>query len=111
MATQILNTALPVLSGFFTWPLALAQVRTDHMNSWHFGTHWGWSHMIFGPLIMVLFWVALIVAIIFAVRWISGRRSDSSDTQKTPIEILRERYARGEIDKEEFEERKRILSE
>ena len=36
-----------------------------------------------------------------------GRRDDSS----TPLDILRQRFARGEIDQHEYEERKRLLSQ
>ena len=86
-----------------------------HADTWGGGWHdgWGWGHMFFGSLMMLLFWGALIILIIFAVRFISGRPARNGDgpaPQKRAIDILEERYARGEIDKEEFEERKQLLS-
>ncbi len=67
--------------------------------------------MLVGGVFMVLFWGLLIVAVVIGVRWVlqqtdSGRRRDSGDSA---LGILRERYARGEIDREEFEARKRDL--
>ena len=75
---------------------------------------WGWGHMMFGSLMMVLFWGGIIVAIVLLVRWLGGGAKGTTappSPTKTPLDILKERFARGEIDKEEFEERKRILSD
>lgn len=68
---------------------------------------WGGGFGIFGGLMMLLFWGAIIALIVFAVRGFStgsesGRKSDAA-------EILRERYARGEIDDDEYERRKAKL--
>ena len=84
-------------------------------DSWGGGWHdgWGWGHMFFGSFMMLLFWGGLIILIVLAVRWMSGgpARGGEGPTQgNRPLEILEERYARGEIDKEEFEERKQMLS-
>lgn len=70
-----------------------------------------------GWILMVLFWVLLIVAIAVLIKWLiapSGSRSSSdapSSSRRTALDILRERYARGEMDHEEFEERKRRLED
>ena len=73
----------------------------------------GWGSMVFGPIMMLLFWGLIIVAIVLAVRWLGGGAVGAAPPQarKTPLEILQERFARGEIDKDEFEERKRLLSD
>ncbi|NGZ04282.1 MAG: electron transporter RnfE [Nitrospira sp. WS238] len=68
----------------------------------------GWMPMMgFGLLSMVLFWAVLIFGGLFLARWLMGQgfghREDSA------LEILKKRYARGEINKQEFEERKRDL--
>ncbi len=68
----------------------------------------GWMPMMgFGMLFMALFWIALIVGGVLMVKWLMGQggasRGDSA------LEILKKRYARVEINKEEFEERKRDL--
>ena len=73
----------------------------------------GWGILAwFGPIMMVIFWVAIIVAIIFFVRWLmaSSRGSHSLAPQDSALEILKKRYARGEIGKEEFEEKKKDLA-
>jgi len=76
------------------------------MMGWGAGMGW------LGPILMAVFWMAVIVGIVFLIRWlviatIGGRRK--GDEEDSPLEILRRRYARGEIDKEEFEEKKRDL--
>jgi putative membrane protein len=63
---------------------------------------WGWGWMIFGGLHMLLFWALVIGVIVLVVRVLSdgasGKRHD-----KDALAILKERYARGEIDKAEYE--------
>jgi len=62
---------------------------------------------------MLLFWGGLIILIVFAVRWMgrgSARGGDEPAPGNRALGILEERFARGEIDKEEFEERKQLLS-
>jgi len=59
-------------------------------------------------LFMLLFWGAVIVGIVLGIRWLIGQgKTSQSDSA---LEILRQRYARGEINKEEFEAKKRDLS-
>ena len=68
----------------------------------------GWS----GPITIVIFWIALIAAIFFLIRWLvrSSRESSPLKTEDSALDILKKRYARGEIDKEEYEEKKKDLS-
>jgi putative membrane protein len=80
----------------------------DHMMTWGYG--WGRDGGWFG--LMHLLWLALIVlAIVALVRLGFGRgaRGFSRPEEDRALAILRERFARGEIDKAEFEERKRDL--
>ena len=67
----------------------------------------GW----FGWFFMVVFWAIVILAILSLVRWLaaSSRRLESRESPESPMEILKRRYARGEIDKREFEEKKKDL--
>ena len=73
---------------------------------------WGWGGMIFGPLLGLLYIGLIVVAVIFVVRWLGGELGHRQGGRARPaLQILEERFARGEIDQEEFEQRKRLLSE
>ena len=69
---------------------------------------WG-DHWMFGGF-MWLFWVAVIIGLVFLVKWIvqQGKPSEPK-TNEDPLEILKKRYAKGEINQEEFEQKKRDL--
>lgn len=62
-------------------------------------------------MLMLAFWGAVLVAAVFLVRWLwdQGRSVPSREAEGSALEILRRRYARGEIDREEFEAKKRDL--
>ena len=99
-----------VLVGALAPTLAWAQRDPDfygHPMMWS-----GWYGMFFGPLMMILFIAAVVVLIVLAVRWFGGPGlHPHAPPPKTPLDILKERFARGEIDKDEFEERRRLLAE
>ena len=80
-----------------------------HMAGWH----GGWGGMVLGPLLMILIPALLIVTVLLAARRFWPSATGPSSTQATllqaPLDILKERFARGEIDKQEYEERSRIL--
>ncbi len=59
---------------------------------------------------MILVLAFVIVIMVFFVRWIV-RPSQNTHSQHRPsaLDILKERYARGEIDKDEYEERLRVI--
>ena len=64
----------------------------------------------FGMIGMALFWVLVILDIVVLVRREGGSSaSPGPPLSKTALDILNELYARGEIDKQEFEEKKRDL--
>ena len=70
--------------------------------------------MIFGSLMMIAFWGGLILVVVLAIRWLSGsapHKRDEPVRRDRALDILKERFARGEIDKDEYEERKRLLSD
>ncbi|MFQ6017096.1 MAG: SHOCT domain-containing protein [Kiloniellaceae bacterium] len=63
---------------------------------------------------MFLFVAAVVVVAVLAIRWLGGfghGPSPHAAPGKPPLDILRERFAGGEIDREEFEERRRVLGE
>ena len=59
----------------------------------------------------ILLVMLAVVAIIVAVRWAGGGTPQATTPPASALEILKERFARGEIDKQEFEERQRLLSD
>ena len=69
----------------------------DH-SAWMFG----------GGFTMLLWWLLPIAAVVLAATYF-GRRTPPGAAGKTALDILRERYARGEIGKEEFEQKKRDI--
>ncbi|OGJ83058.1 hypothetical protein A3J91_04155 [Candidatus Peribacteria bacterium RIFOXYC2_FULL_58_10] len=69
---------------------------------------YGFGFAPFGFLFMILWWILIIVGIIALVKWIA--RTSGTSGGKSPIDILKERYAEGGIDKKEFEERKKNLT-
>jgi putative membrane protein len=62
----------------------------------------------FGGIFMILWWVLIIVGIVALVKWM-GTSSGRSGGDSKALDILKERYARGEIDEQEFQKRKRDL--
>ncbi len=65
-------------------------------------SNWGWTMM--GPLPMIIFLGVLIGLIALSVRWFS-----QSTSRASALDVLNERYARGEIDKAEYDQKKQDL--
>ena len=62
-----------------------------------------------GGLLMMIAWgILIILAIVALVKWISRSRKQDTDSDSA-MDILRQRYASGDITKEEFEQRKQNL--
>lgn len=89
--------------GFFpstSWAQGLGPWQ---MHDW---MGWGWGGMWFGPLFMLIPLALLIAAIVLLVRWMGGGSGDGGGRVRTAREILDERYARGEIEREEYQRRR-----
>ena len=69
---------------------------------------YGWFGHGFGWLFMVLFWVLAIAGVVALIKWLG---SSSTQRGETSLAILKARYARGEIGKEEYERMRRELQE
>lgn len=63
----------------------------------------------FGGIFMVLWWAFLIAVLIALWRWLTAPK-DGGDVSQKALDILKERYARGEIDQAQFERMKRDLT-
>ena len=63
-----------------------------------------------GPVAMFIFWVLVVVALVFFIRFLVRQSRVGARSGGTALEILKERYARGEIGKEEFESKCKDLS-
>jgi putative membrane protein len=96
------------MAGWFTPGTVLAQER---VYEWGWGHPMGWMWGAWGigmMLIMLVFWGVVIVGIVLGIRWLVSQGKESRSD--SAFEILRQRYARGEINKEEFESKRRDLS-
>ncbi len=91
------------------------------MYGWGWNGGWdgggiGWP----GMIMMMVFWIAVLVGIVALVVWLlrqaQGRAANAGPgpegpaAGETPLDILKKRYARGEIDKTEFEEKKKDIT-
>ena len=75
---------------------------------WHDGMGW-W--MVFGMAWMVVFWGVIVALVVWGVKRLTerGRSRPSNSEKPNPLDIAKERYARGEISKEEFDQIKNDL--
>ena len=76
----------------------------NHMQS--FGPGWGFG---MGGFPMLIVWLAIIVAVVLLVRWAAGRGSAATPGGERALAILEARYARGEIDREEYQQKRQDL--
>ena len=95
-----------------TMPIPHPGWAQERVYEWGWGMHpmsslWGIWGMVM-MLMMLVFWGVVISGFVLGIRWLARQgREPKSDPA---LEILRQRYARGEINKEEFEARTRDLS-
>lgn len=112
------------LSQYLLWTGAALAVLGLPAAAWaqqqspqYYGPHmWngGWHGWFFGPIMMIVFLAVAVAVVVLLVRWLGGSSQGAAPpapSGKAPLDILKERFARGEIDKEEFEERRRTLGD
>ena len=113
-------SAIPVWAQQNSAPDGNAGQFRDYDHMWHHG--WGWHPgMFLAPFVLLLALIGTVALITWLVRWVGdgryhhvlhGRPHDEIGWHargRAAIDILEERFARGEIDKAEFEEKRKIL--
>ena len=106
-----LSVALPVAALMTVSRVALGD--DDHMYMGHMGAC-GWGGMILGPIMLIVFIAAIVAVVVLLVRWLSRPGQGGAHlcaVAKAPLDILKERFAKGEIDSQEFEELRRVLGD
>lgn len=106
------RTSVLIASALCSSTEALAQ--RGQYGDWHMGPDMmgggalGW----FGGIIMLVFWVLVLVGLVFLIKWLiqatRGEKEIRQDGSRA-LEILKERYARGEIQKDEYEAKKKDI--
>ena len=93
-------------------PFSTRLSYADGAGVGHHGWGGGWGDMMFGSSMMTIGTVLTIVLIALAIRGIGGRSGSTENELSTHSahDVLGERFARGDIDKDEFEARKQLLS-
>jgi putative membrane protein len=104
IGTRVFTTtpAATLVAGLLASPLLAGPADAgyhSHMNGWGMGLGFG---------MMILFWGALVVGTVFLVRWLSEQGYGSA-RKNDALETLKQRLARGEIDIEDYEARRKAL--
>jgi len=78
-----------------------------------FGFNFGNSMFLGGGIFMFIFWILIIVLIVSILKdsFIGGSRNSRQNKNETPVEILKIRYAKGEITKEQYQDMKEKIRE
>ena len=108
----LLSFVLSLLAGFVFNPWNNALALTERYGDWHMGPGMmgSWGTGGFGMIFMTVFWLLAIFGFIFVLKWIFPFKKDNQENNLSAIEILKQRYARGEIDQAEFESKKQTLT-
>lgn len=100
---RVMIATLPLL----TAPMVAA---ADPNETWQGGYNhmmWGGGYGAGGALMMLAFWGIIIALIVLAVKWFGDQQGGRG--KRDALDTLRERFASGEIDEEEFRRRKKAL--
>ncbi len=120
-AFSVKETKMRYLRFIYTFCLGLTFIFLQSGNAfarwgqpfggWQMGDGWGMGGI--GMVMMLAFWGLVIVALFFFIKWMMQASKGQTNNQPTgagALDILKERYARGEIEKEEYEAKKADLN-
>lgn len=110
MKLKIMKALLVILgAGLLAPALSWAQQYGGPGNYW--GPHMMWGGGYWGGSFMIIFWILVIVAIFLGIRWAvrSGGSASAPDRKETALDVLKRRYASGEIDRDQFMSMKKDL--
>jgi len=109
ICTSVISMLIP-----FLWATSSLAQPAEDWNRWGHMMEWGWGHMMFGGVMMIVFWGGIILLIVLLVRSFGGSGKSgglNASPRATPLDILKERFAKGEIDKKEYDARRKVLSD
>ena len=111
----LLGFATSLLSGYILFSPSHSLAQSGRYSDWHMGPGMmgSWGMRGFGMIFMMVFWVLAIAGLVFFIKWLIqttiGQKENAGNNSSRAIEILKERLARGEIDKTEFETKRELL--
>lgn len=112
VAGILYTTATSAMAQVGEIPERFGQYNHGHDMMWG-SNQWGGFGMVLGPIFMILIVVGIVAAIIYLLRLFgaTGPATSSHATHDRALVLLKERYAKGEIDSTEFAERKKLLAD
>ena len=112
-----MKSVLAIAAAFAPYPAWAAETSAEPYP-WMHQMMWGggWYGVVFGPLFMILVLAVVIAVAVLIVRSLGGPWEGTVPPHyprrgRMPLDILKEPFARGDIDKNEFEDRRRVLGE
>ncbi|MFT6092067.1 MAG: putative membrane protein [Sulfitobacter sp.] len=112
VAAILYTTATAAMAQVGEIPERFSQYNHGHDMMWG-SNQWGGFGMVLGPIFMILIVVGIVAAIIYLLRLFgaAGPATSSHAAHDRALALLKERYAKGEIDSTEFAERKKLLAD
>jgi putative membrane protein len=112
---KVLMWSLSILTLSNLYLITPALAQQGRYGDWQMG-RWmmgGWGMGWFGMIFMIIFWGLIIVGLVLLIRWLiqntSGKGQTGVRTGSNAIDILKGRYAKGEISRDEFESMKKDI--
>lgn len=99
-------------TGFFPMMGMLGMMGGGCNSPWGGGgrSMMGWAGSGLTWIWMLLWWVLVVLAVVAVVKWLFGKQSNNRQGSNNPLDILKERYAKGEISKDQFEQMKKDIT-